>query len=106
MKGMKTGGRQKGTPNKAESPITVALRRHSMEYFTPDEALGGRSQFDLDIEQMTPEDRAQAEIRIVEFHTPRKKAVDVQSNVSVNVTIEDTLRHLCGGELVDDEDDE
>ena len=104
---MKTGGRQKGTPNKEKSPIVALLKDHSEKYFTPSKALDGKSQFDVDTELMTPEDRANIEVKIMEFHTPRKKAVDVDMNAQVNVrTIEDKLRTLCGTDAEEEEDDD
>lgn len=107
MKGMKTGGRKKGTPNKVKKPVVPFLEKHSAEYFMPSEALGGRSQFDVDTEAMAPEARANLEVKILEFHTPRKKAVDVGMNAQVNVrTIEDKLRSLCGNDAEDEEDDD
>ena len=104
---MKTGGRKKGTPNKDKNPITAYLTAHSEEYFRPKEELFGKSQFDLDTEAMTPEDRANIEVRVAEFHTPKKKAVDVDMNANVNTrTIEDKLVLLCGGDIDDDDEDD
>ena len=34
MKGMKTGGRKKGTPNK-DNPLKGFIRAHSLSYFEP-----------------------------------------------------------------------
>ena len=107
MKGMKTGGRTKGVPNKEKSPIVKYLKHHSEESFEPKEELFGTSQFDLDTEAMTPEDRANIEVRVAEFHTPKKKAVDVDMNADIRVrTIEDRLRILCGEDADDDDTDD
>ncbi len=107
MKGMKTGGRKKGVPNKEKSPIVPLLEGHSVEYFTPSEALGGKSQFDIDAKEMSPEARANLEVKILEFHTPRKKATDVNMDVQLNVrTIEDKLRSLCGNDVEEEEDED
>lgn len=117
MKGMKTGGRQKGTPNK-ENPLKGFLRTHSMSYFEPKPQVDingepiqlpdGRpfvdkdgnpiiaSDFDMDIIALAPDDRVNAELRLLEFHTPRMKAVDMDMNVhGATITIEDRLRDLC-----------
>ena len=105
MKVKKTGGRQKGTPNK-ENPLKTYLRAHSEQYFTPKEQeVNGKkvfaSDFDLDMSALAPDDKVNAELRLLEFHTPKMKAVDVDMNVKGTViTIEDRLRKLCG------EDDE
>ena len=53
MKGMKTGGRKKGTPNK-ENPLKGFIRAHSLSYFEPKNVkFNGKatimSDFELDI---------------------------------------------------------
>lgn len=100
MKGKKTGGRQKGTPNK-DNPLKQYLRSHSTDYFVPrEQEINGEvtivSQFEIDINQLPPEDRVNAELRLMEFHTPKMKSVDMDFNANVQVrTIEDRLRSLC-----------
>lgn len=102
-KGYKTGGRQKGTPNK-ENPLKVFLREHSLQYFEPKEQhdQDGRkfiaSDFDVDISMLAPDDRVNAELRLLEFHTPKMKAVEVDGTIDHTHTIEDLLTQLCGGE--------
>lgn len=140
-KGKKTGGRQKGTPNK-ENPLKGYIRAHSLAYFEPrvqtDPITGGSreiqrqrlaqdeegnvykvidlipltdskgnpvtmSDFEADMIALTPNERVNAELRLLEFHTPKLKAVDVDMDVHGSVvTIEDRLRELCG----EDEEDE
>ena len=112
MKGMKTGGRKKGTPNK-ENPLKGFIRTHSMSYFEPKlvhdedtDKMRSMSQFEIDMAMLAPNDRVNAELRLLEFHTPKMKAIDMDVNAQVNVlTIEDKLRALCG-EDEDDEDDD
>lgn len=124
-KGKKTGGRQKGTPNK-ENPIKGYIRAHSLKYFEPrkqvDENGNPRvvnimigdtaeklvladanglplvmSNHDVDMLILSPENRVNAELRLLEFHTPKMKAVDVDMNMRGTVlTIENRLRELCG----------
>ena len=109
MKGMKTGGRKKGTPNK-ENPLKGFIRAHSLSYFEPKNVkFNGKatimSDFELDMAELAPDDRVNAELRLLEFHTPKMKAVDVDMSARVNVrTIEDKLSALCGEDA--DEDDE
>lgn len=144
MKGKKTGGRQKGTPNK-ENPLKGYLRAHSLAYFEPraqtDPITGGTreiqrqrlvqdeegnvykvidlipltdhasglplniSDFEADMIALSPGDRVNAELRLLEFHTPKMKSVDVDLEARVSsITIEDRLRQLCGE--TDDEDDD
>ena len=142
MKGKKTGGRQKGTPNK-DNPLKGLLRAHSLSYFEPriqtDPVTGNPRQiqrqrlvqdeegnvykvidlieltdatgqpltisdFDADLIALSPNDRVNAELRLLEFHTPKMKAVEVDMELRGTVTtIEETLRNLCGE--TDDDDD-
>lgn len=140
-KGFKTGGRQKGTPNK-ENPLKGYLRAHSLAYFEPrvqtDPITGGTreiqrprlvqdeegnvhkvidlipltdhasglpltiSDFEADMIALSPGERVNAELRLLEFHTPKMKAMDVDIDAKVSPkTIEDMLSDLC----LEDEDD-
>ena len=91
MRGKKTGGRQKGTPNK-DNPIRGYLLSHSVKYFEPNEANpDGLSDFEADLALMTPEDRVLANIRILKFHTSELKSIDVDMTVAEHVeTIDPT----------------
>lgn len=108
------------------NPIKKFLRAHSMGYFCPRLQLGadgnplelpdGRvlcdkdgnpilaSDFDVDILSMpNPVDRVNAEIKLLEYHTAKLKAVDVDMDARVAATsIEDTLRVLA---MEPDDDD-
>ncbi len=139
-KGYKTGGRQKGTPNKS-NPIKGILINHSAEYFSKrlqtDAISGGAreiqrarlvqetdgtirkvidtvpltdsngfplnlSDFEADMLALDPAERMSAELKILEFHTPRMKSQDINMEVNMGPrTIEDTLASLCG----EDEDE-
>lgn len=132
--GKKTGGRQKGTPNK-ENPLKGYLRAHSLAYFEPKPQVGDDgtprkiefrdkdgivvdtifiqnpdgtprvlSDFDVDMMVLDTNERVSAELRLLEFHTPKMKSVDVDMDVHGTVhTIEDRLKELCG-ETDEDED--
>lgn len=132
--GKKTGGRQKGTPNK-ENPLKGFLRTHSLAYFEPKAQVDAKgkprvlkirdkegmvidvitlkdaegkafvmSDFDVDMMLLQGNERVNAELRLLEFHTPKMKAVEVDMDVQASVvTIEDRLKALCGE--IDDEDD-
>lgn len=128
------GGRQKGTPNKENplkgflrahsyayfepkpqtetdgSPRKLTFRdKDGIIYETKPlaDADGNprvMSDFDVDMMILDPNERITAELRLLEYHTPKMKSVDVDMNVNGTVyTIEDKLRELCGA---DDEDDE
>lgn len=126
MKGKKTGGRQKGTPNK-ENPMKSLLRAKSEEYFQPKPqtdpdgsprklkiVADGQvitimelkdekghplvmSDYDVDMMQLSPADRVSANLRILKFHTPEMKSVDMDMNIKGgSISIEGRLRSLCG----------
>jgi hypothetical protein len=100
--GKKTGGRQKGTPNK-ENPLKGYIRSHSMAYFEPrprkNEKTGEdfvASDFELDMVALAADDRVAAELRLLKFHMPEMKAIDMDMTVSeAGKTIEDRLAELA-----------
>lgn len=64
------------------------------------------SDLEADMIALSPAERVNAELRLIEFHTPKTKAVEVDMDVhGSNITIEDRLRELCGESDDDDEDD-
>lgn len=82
MKGKKTGGRQKGTPNKTRNPIRGYLLNHSIKYFRPNtNNPDGLSDFEADLAVLAPEDRVNAEIRILKHHTSELKSIDMDMAV-------------------------
>ena len=142
-KGKKTGGRQKGTPNK-DNPLKGLIRAHSLKYFEPrvqTDPITGRareiqrkrlvqdeegniynvidhvplvdpatgqpivmSDMDADMIALSPNERVNVEVRLLEFHTPKTKSVEVDMGVHGSIiTFEDRLRELCG-ETDDDEE--
>ena len=132
-KGYKTGGRQKGTPNK-NNPTKGALLNHTTDYLTPRPQVDEEgkpkviqrikwknsedgpvrtvveipavdsdgnplimSDFEFDMKFLSPADRVAAELKIMEFHTPRMKSQDINMEINMGPrTIEDTLKALCG----------
>lgn len=128
------GGRQKGTPNKenplkgflrAHSYAYFEPKPQTEEDGTPrkltfrDEdgviyetiplvdASGNprvMSDFDVDMMILDANERITAELRLLEYHTPKMKSVDVDMNVNDTAhTIEDKLRELSGACDQDDE---
>jgi len=108
--GRKTGGRQKGTPNKP-NPLKERLRAQSVEYFEPiipigDEELAKRlfvpvgtliSRFDLDMAMMEPKDRAIIQEKLLRYHTPQMQSVSAEVSLSgdITTTIEERLAQLA-----------
>ncbi|MBD5272456.1 MAG: hypothetical protein HDS42_04175 [Bacteroides sp.] len=63
------------------------------------------SDFEFDMKFLSPADRVSAELKIMEFHTPRMKSQDINMEINMGPrTIEDTLKALCGGEEEDAEE--
>lgn len=108
--GRKTGGRQKGTPNKP-NPLKEHLRAQSMEYFAPkiiveDEEtaillnveIGTEvSRFDIDSALMDPKERAAAHIQLLPYHTAKMQSVSAEVSLSgdITATIEERLADLA-----------
>ncbi len=107
MKGKKTGGRTKGTPNKCtpeKRAIKQLLQKHSLDYMTPGD--DGVSDFERDLQQMTPSERAAVEIKVLEFHTPRMQATSIDARLAeTTVTIEDRLITLSKEEEDNNDND-
>lgn len=128
MKGKKTGGRVAGTPNK-NNPIKQVLREHSVDYFTrniPPEDVDcfhdeekkaafvernqGKlfSQYDIDIMCMKPSDRANAELNLLNYHTPKMQATAVDLAVNeTNISLRTKVQMIAEGredELINDEE--
>ncbi len=114
--GRKTGGRQKGTPNKP-NPLKEHLRAHSMAYFEPKvqtnadgsprtlefrdkdgllyntvvlaDADGNPlviSDFDLDMMMMEPKDRATIQEKLLRYHTPQMQSVSAEVSLAGEIT--------------------
>ena len=109
------GGRSAGTPNK-DKPLKTFLRQHSVDYFTPsieEEDKNGKktgrivSQFDLDCKALDPASRADAEIKLLKFHTPQMQSTSVDMTiVDENRTLSERLAQLASGkEISADTDD-
>ena len=63
------------------------------------------SDFEADMLALNSADRVAAELKILEFHTPRMKSQDINMEINMGPkTIEDTLKALCGGEEEDEEE--
>lgn len=101
--GKKTGGRKKGTPNK-DNPLKGKIRTHSEDYFErkprKDPETGEEyeaSDFDMDMALLSPADRVSAELKLLKFHMPEMKAVEMDMTVSdVPESLEEKLARLAG----------
>lgn len=114
--GHKTGGRQKGTPNKP-NPLKESLRAHSLAYFEPKPQTNvdgsprtiefrdkegvvynsvvladdkGNplviSDFDIDMMMMEPKDRATIQEKLLRYHTPQMQSVSAEVSLAGEIT--------------------
>lgn len=114
--GRKTGGRQKGTPNKP-NPLKEHLRTQSLAYFAPrpqtnvdgsPRTLEFRdkdgnvynkvtlkdedgnplvvSDFEIDMMMMEPKDRAAINEKLLRYHTPQMQSVSAEVSLQGDVT--------------------
>lgn len=114
--GRKTGGRQKGTPNKP-NPLKEHLRAQSTAYFEPKPQIrqdgtprtidfrdkdgnvynhitlsdpDGKpivmSDFEVDMMMMEPKDRASIQEKLLRYHTPQMQSVSAEVSLQAEVT--------------------
>lgn len=90
MKGKKTGGRQKGTPNKATAFSKTVIQELLDDYTSSD----GDKKFKHDIEKLEAKDRLDIMVKLMSFITPKPQSVDMSITSTMSKTIEDTLTQL------------
>lgn len=82
--GKKTGGRQKGTPNKTTKKVRDAISDVVNNYFDSDK-------FAKDIEKLDPKDRVSAIEKLASYVIPKLQSVNLDADVKTELTIEDML---------------
>ena len=87
-KGKKTGGRTKGTPNKASSAVRGAITKMLDVYFT--------DMFVQDIAVLDPKDRVAAMEKFAAYVAPKMQATTLDLTEESKKTIEDRLAELSG----------
>ena len=85
---IKTGGRQKGTPNKATS-----MTKEFLNNFLSDYAASGLMQSDF--AQLEPRDRLTLAEKFVQYIMPKMQSVAVAGEGEKPVTIEARLQELA-----------
>lgn len=90
MKGKKTGGRQKGTPNKATAFSKSVIQEILNDYTSSEE----EKKFKNDIEKLDPKDRIDIMVKLMGFITPKPQSVDMNLTSNIPKTIEDKLKEL------------
>lgn len=86
-KGKKTGGRQKGTPNKATAFTKEVISDILSDYYST-------GQMAEDMKALEPKERVDAIIKLAAFVTPKPQSIDMSITASKQKTIEDTLDEL------------
>ena len=87
MKGRKTGGRQKGTPNKTTKTIREKLSEVTSDYYNSDK-------FFQDLEQLEPRERVALMERLTNYVAPKMQSTTLDATVQARNTIEDRLLEL------------
>lgn len=87
MKGKKTGGRQKGTPNK-----TTAFSKSVIQNILTDYT--NSTLFEKDLKDIEPKDRLDIMVKLMAFTTPKPQSVDMSITSNRPKTIEETLMEL------------
>ena len=85
----KTGGRTKGTPNKASSAVRGAITKMLDGYFSSD-------MFVQDIAVLEPKDRVAAMEKFAAYVAPKLQATTLDLTEESKKTIEDRLAELSG----------
>ncbi|MBQ9203489.1 MAG: hypothetical protein IJ155_04515 [Prevotella sp.] len=87
-KGKKTGGRQKGTPNKATAFTKEVISDILSDYYST-------GQMAKDMKELEPKERVDAILKLAAFVTPKPQSIDMSITSSKKKTIEDTLEELA-----------
>jgi len=87
MKGKKTGGRKKGTPN-VVTAFSKSVIQDIIDRYT------NSDQFTSDFGRLDPKDRIDVIIKLTGFVLPKPQSVDFNMNTETKKTIEDQLREL------------
>lgn len=99
MKGKKTGGRTKGTPNKTTAKMKDIIQDIVSAYMS-DEVIDKDNEyerhFSSDMARLEPKDRLDAMIKLMAFVTPKPQSVALGLiGGEKKKTIEDTLNELA-----------
>lgn len=79
-KGKKTGGRQKGTPNKTTSTLRTAISKIVNDYYNSEMLLE-------DIYKLKPKERVDIMEKLAAYVVPKLQSVDVNAEVKSQTNI-------------------
>lgn len=87
MRGRKTGGRTKGTPNKVNRTIKAILAEQTSDYYNSEE-------FKKDLKCLEPRDRLVIMEKLTSYIVPKMQSTTIDATVASKKTIEDKLIEL------------
>lgn len=90
--GKKTGGRQKGTPNK----VTADLRQWINDILTD-----GREQFVSNMEKLPPEEYVRAFSSLLNYVLPKQQAMSVEAQISAEYKAMQEMMATAPSEVVE-----
>lgn len=90
MKGKKTGGRTKGTPNRATAHVKSIIMS-VIDKYSEQEEEGGLSTLEKDILKLEPRDRARIIVDLMKIIMPKNISID---DAEVSITIDERLKNL------------
>lgn len=79
----KTGGRQKGTPNKTTAAVKAYITQTLSEYMQPAQKGSKKPTLAQDIAAMLPEDRVRAMTQLAGYVIPKQQALSVAEQTQV-----------------------
>ena len=87
MRGKKTGGRTKGTPNRTTKTARDILAETTSEYYNSE-------QFIKDLAVLDPKDRLTIMEKLTGYVVPKMQSTTIDATVETRKTIEDKLLEL------------
>lgn len=85
----KTGGRQKGTPNKVTTETRKVLSKIVNDYFNSEELI-------TDIQCLKAKERLEVMEKLTAYVIPKLQNVSLDASSEVNMTIENRLQEMSG----------
>ena len=96
MRGKKTGGRTKGTPNKTTRTIRECLAEATSDYYNSDNFL-------KDLAALEPKERVMIMERLTQYVAPKMQSTTIDATVETRKTIEEKLLALSSDESSDED---
>jgi hypothetical protein len=90
--GMKTGGRQKGVPNK----VTAETKAWVQQLID-----GNKKQFEKDLNELEPKDRLMILERLMQYVIPKQQAISVEAQIQTEYAELQKLLESAPDEVVD-----